>query len=697
MIHSKKKVVGIADVPTPFRIYSKRQTMKRTLLPFLLIFWAITLYAQTYVRKTSLPCIYINTEGNKAVSSKEDYLYATMVYVDENDQQTTYDSLQIRGRGNSTWNMRKKPYRIKFHNKEKFLGKGYAKAKSWTLLANAADKTMMRNAITSAMGQFLGLPFNPAAKFVDFVLNDVYYGTYQISDQVEVRSKRVDVVEQDYPLTDASDITGGYLLEVDRSFDGSYFMSSTYNQPVRIHYPDEDEIVDAQKNWIKDYVNQFEAALASSDFADVRKGYRRFVDSVSLANWYVATEVSANVDGFYSTYFYKEQGDSLFHWGPLWDYDIAYNNDNRTDRGASNTTKQLMADVAYSGTKDWVKRMWADPWFAQLIYRRYQQALSDGLVDFLHQKIDSLASLLDESQQLNYRKWGISTRMYHEMVLYSSYQQYVTDLKQFISDHTSYLLTTFASKQPNNPDNPDTPTDSTSIFVPENYYYRILNAGNAMAMEGGTSGSVYSYYNQTDRLAEEWVIRPVGKYFSLVNRSLGKALNDPSPTAQVGTLLALAEVDTTDNSQLWDIMPQGTEGYYNLRNVRTNHIANLSGGSSNAFANILSYTNDSRNATSKNRLWYFVKGDELTPDATGIDLVEPEEYALAYNRDQRYLHFGSETPGSLVFTAKVYDAMGRKIASFQASERCDVSTLPAGVYVVSWTVGGHHRSAKFSK
>ena len=175
--------------------------MKRILLSLLLICWVMTLCAQTYVRKTNLPCVYINTEGHKAVSSKETYMYATMVYVDENDQVTQYDSLQIRGRGNSTWGLRKKPYRIKFKEKQKFLGKGYAKAKSWTLLANAADKTMMRNAITSYMGDFLGMAFNPAAKFVDFELNGVYLGTYQISDQVDVRPHRVNVVEQDFPLT----------------------------------------------------------------------------------------------------------------------------------------------------------------------------------------------------------------------------------------------------------------------------------------------------------------------------------------------------------------------------------------------------------------------------------------------------------------------------------------------------------------
>lgn len=353
-----------------------------------------------------------------------------------------------------------------------------------------------------------------------------------------------------------------------------------------------------------------------------------------------------------------------------------------------------MANVAYNGTKVWVNRMWTDPWFASLIYRRYQQALSDGLVDFLHQKIDSLASLLDESQQLNYCKWGINTKMYHEMVLYSSYKQYVTDLKQFVSDHTDYLSTVFASKLP---EQPVTPADSTQPFRPEDCYYRVLNAGNSMAIEGGASGQVYSYFNQSDRQAEQWAIRPVGAYFSLVNRSEGKALDDPSPTAQVGTQLALADVDTTDTRQLWDIMPQGTDGYYNLRNVYTNHIANLSGGSSDAFAGILSYTNDSRNGTSKNRLWYFKQGEKLSPEVTGVSLAEPDEYALAYNRDLGYLHFGSETPASLTFTAHVYDTTGRKVASFKALERCDVNALPAGVYVVSWTVGGHHRSVKFSK
>ena len=169
--------------------------LKSTILLFVFTMTLQTVFAQ-YVRMTDLPTIYIETFDGYGIYSKEYYKYCKLHYVDEADNVTSYDSVSIRGRGNSTWNMAKKPYKLKFNNKEKFLGKGYAKAKKWTLLANAGDKTMMRNAITSAMGEFTTLKFNPAAKFVDMVLNDEYVGTYQISDQVDVRPHRVNIEEQ---------------------------------------------------------------------------------------------------------------------------------------------------------------------------------------------------------------------------------------------------------------------------------------------------------------------------------------------------------------------------------------------------------------------------------------------------------------------------------------------------------------------
>lgn len=672
----------------------------------LLFLFSLNVGAQTsYVRKTNLPHVYIETYGKKPITSKTVYIYATMHYVDEQDVVTTYDSLQIRGRGNSTWNISKKPYRIKFLNKEKFLGKGYANARKWTLMANAGDKTLMRNAVTSLMGDFLGMKNNPAHKFIDLTLNGTYIGNYHISDQVEVRPHRVSISEQDYPLTDESDITGGYLLEVDGFQDGNCFTTSRYSVPVRIHYPDDEEISWEQNNYIRNYIREFEDVLSGSKFDDPEEGYRSMVDTTSLVNWFIATEVSGNIDGYYSTYFYKDKEDPHLYWGPLWDYDIAYANDNRK----GDTSRQLMTDVGYGQTRNWVNRMWEDSWFGRAVNRRYKEVVEAGLEDYMYHQIDSISELLAESQALNYKKWGISTRMLRERVLYSSYNQYVVDLKNYIKVHIPYLQTAFATKKKPEP---------TPPFEAGNYWYRITNAktGNALDThdKSGLAGDmVCSWRNSEDFDSQNWKILPVGNYFMLINKVGELALNDPTPgtstaTTNTGTQLNVATPNSADDRQLWTITPQGIEGYYNLTNKYTQHTANLNGGGSADGTSVLSYTTDSRNASSTNRLWYIIAGEQIEgtepdepvgpdepeeePDA--IASVEPAEYALAFNPVNRTLHFGSETPELLGFEVQVLSSTGVIMKSFKANEHCSLADLPRATYIIRWRVGGNMRSTK---
>ena len=95
-----------------------------------------------------MPSVYSETENRRSITSKEQYINCTLIYVD-GESMLRYENTQIRGRGNSSWwNADKKSYRVKFANKERFLGEGFANAKSWTFLANHGDKTMIRNALT---------------------------------------------------------------------------------------------------------------------------------------------------------------------------------------------------------------------------------------------------------------------------------------------------------------------------------------------------------------------------------------------------------------------------------------------------------------------------------------------------------------------------------------------------------------------
>ncbi len=296
---------------------------------FVALFFSPSEIKAQYVQKSDLPAIYVETIGNQPVLSKEDYVGGTLYYVDEHGVKS-YENMEIRGRGNSTWGLAKKPYRIKFASKEKFMGDERANAKSWVLLANYADKTLLRNAVASYIGSFVGQPFTAGVQFVDFILNGEFLGNYQLTDQMEVRKKRVDIDEQDEVPTGDSDITGGYFLEVDgfATAEPCYYRTNK-NILVTIKSPDDEIIVNRQVEYIKNHMQKFEDALFSADFTDEEKGYRRYVDSLTLASWYISTELTGNVDGFWSTYMYKKKGDEKFYWCPLWDYDIAFNNCSR--------------------------------------------------------------------------------------------------------------------------------------------------------------------------------------------------------------------------------------------------------------------------------------------------------------------------------------------------------------------------------
>jgi hypothetical protein len=653
----------------------------------------------TYKQLTDVPTIYINTEKGQSITSEDTYIYATMIYVDGSSV-TQYDSLQIRGRGNSTWtSMPKKSYRIKFNSKEKFLGKSYANAKSWTLLANCTDKSMIRDAITRDLGEFISMKNTPAAKFVDLYLNGTYLGTYQISDQVEVRPHRVNITEQDEVLTDTSNITGGYLLEVDGFADTSekYFYTSSKNIYVRIHYPDEDYLQPKQTTYISNYVNNFEKTLFSTNFDDADNGYRQYVDSMSLINWYIATEMTANVDGFWSTYFYKDKDDPHLYFGPLWDYDIAYNNCSRT----GDVTKALMMDQGFGTnlTKVWVTQMWKDKWFANKVNSRWKEIVATGLNTYLNNKTDSLATVLAKTEVENYKTWSISYRYYNELVLHSSYQDYITDLHTFINNHIPYLTTQFASRATNGN------TETTTEFNPlSNYYYRIYNKGVSIATIDVTdaataAGSTICLYASTlDRSTQQWQFVKSGKYYQIINRASGMALNDPSLSSQstTGVQLTITNANINDTRQLWTAVAQGTDGYYNFKNVSTGKIINNNAHGTANGNMIISYASNSSDATSDARLWISEPDDEIIP--AGINSTQNEiDYALTYNKDLQFIHFISPSVSDLTFTASVFNSKGVNVGTFKASEEFSTSSLNHDMYIVRWNIDGKTHTAKFMK
>ncbi len=394
-------------------------------------------HAQSYPQRTDVPSVFIETENRRAITSKEQYVNCTLIYVDGGTT-TRYENTQIRGRGNSTWwSSDKKAYRIKFANKELFLGEGFANAKSWTFLANHGDKTMIRNALTYDLGRFMGMKFCPAARFVDFYLNGDYRGTYQISDQVQVHKKRIEISEDD-----------GWLLEVvnENSKEEPLITTTRYGIMYTIKNPKDENLTLDKRIAVGRWLKSFEEAVASDHFMDPQQGYRAFVDEEDLINWYVGAEITGNIDALYSIYMYKDGDDDKMHFGPLWDLDLGY--DNSSERSL------LRQMEAYLGLwnrpfEKILQRLWQDPWFAQACNDRLQQLVDNGLQTYLLNHIDSLRSVIWQTQAENYRKWRINQEVYSwaKRAYYNNYDSYINDLKSFVNIHIPYLQQAFAQRR----------------------------------------------------------------------------------------------------------------------------------------------------------------------------------------------------------------------------------------------------------
>lgn len=649
-----------------------------------------------YPQKSNVPTLYIETENGAPIQSKNgDYVKAVIHLVDGDDV-TVYDKLGVRGRGNSTWGLAKKPYRIKFDKKQEFLGPDRAKAKSWTLLANHADKTLMRNAVAACIGTFAGQPFTAAAQFVDLVLNGQYLGSYQISDQMEIREKRVDITEQEEGLGADQNITGGYFLEVD-GFASSEPVYITTNKglAITIKSPDEDVISAAQIAYIKGYINRFEASLFSSDFTDPETGYRQYVDESTLASWYISSELTGNVDCFWSTYIYKEKDDPKIYWGPLWDYDIAFNNCNRTGE----VTNSLMIDKGFGDnlTKVWVKRMWQDPWFANLINTKWKELVANGIEQHVLDYIDATAALLEESQRLNFSKWRIDERAYNEIKLFSTYSEGVEYLKRFITGHVSYLTTAFENA-------------AASLTPPEpfeaekDYFYNISNKGNARFVDVNDEGGVCIWTPTEGRSSQFWRFEPSenGTY-RIINRLTDKAITDVAPENgpiyATGSQLEVADVDYDNQRQLWSIAPASNESGmgYVIQNALTGLAWNNSGGGSGDGNKIISWTSDSSNPSKPTRQWTITRTEEKQQTGMEGAPVNEIDYFITYDPTCGALHFGTIGAETLTGSAAILSLDGRMMLQFAPAETVDISGLTPGYYILSWTTGGKTRSLKFAK
>lgn len=380
----------------------------------------------------SLNCPQINTElpvlrlqPEREIVDKENYVNTKVTlyspFTDEGWYSPDDEPVEVRGRGNSTWILPKKPYRLKFPEKVSPIGLDHTKAKSWVILAHDMDKSLLRNHLAFEVSRVLFNPdenyhdpsailFTPCSQFINVYMNDEYHGLYQMSDHMEQREGRIAVEElTDKDGADPEKITGGYIVETD-IHEGNHY-SPRKNIKMTYKYPDDKEYDPAQYEYITNFIGQMENALYSSSFKDPQAGWRKYLDEKTVIDFIIVKELCGDMDGYTSIYMYKRRGVDKLFFGPIWDVDKGWDNDKRTPHLNYHPESSLMMfagfwmpnDVEY----DWMQRLWDDETFRAAVAKRWS-SVRDRLVNKIMTELDARTAAMSKAIEANYTVWDFN-------------------------------------------------------------------------------------------------------------------------------------------------------------------------------------------------------------------------------------------------------------------------------------------------
>ena len=284
----------------------------------------------------------------------------------------------------------------------------------WVLNGPYSDKTLMRNYLAYEFSNRIGR-YASRTRFVELFLNEGtgvsltekhYAGVYLLIEKIKRGEKRVDIQSLKSTQEDPSEITGGYILKIDKldPYDARFF--TRYGTQLIHVYPRGREISSAQKAWIQNYMNAFESALAGKDFTDPDRGYAQYIDIDSFIDHFIINELFKNTDGFRnSTYMYKDR-DGKLSMGPVWDFNLSMGN---TVFYNGWETENWLVDT--NPVPFWWRRLLADENFKQRLVKRWETLRKNELATSeLLDEIDRTAKYLSEAQKRNFQRWRVLGR-----------------------------------------------------------------------------------------------------------------------------------------------------------------------------------------------------------------------------------------------------------------------------------------------
>ncbi|MCR5737931.1 MAG: CotH kinase family protein [Eubacterium sp.] len=513
--------------------------------------------AQIYIQTDNTNLSPTPQDGKETMlKTPHDKQEAAITVVDKdggNSAYTVFEDLPkttVKVRGNSTAGAVKKAYNITFGSGKDLFGlDGSAKsAKKWSLLANAFDKSLIRNYLGFDIAHHMWAngttpDYNSQCKFVDLYFNGVYLGNYLLIESVETGAGRVNIDSENSETYNSEALLE--LEEIHAIGEEAHFTTTRYNQTFIFGSPEvvkdignNAEFFAQKQTDVAGFFNDFETDLYNEDWTAIQAD----IDVESFVKLYVLNEIMTTKDfNQSSTRFYVHNG--KIYGGPIWDMD--YSSDNNLDHPAYTAEYQIDAP---GHSMPWFEHLMDIPEFKALVVAEYKSIRSYVMSLYADNGvIDTLLSSISGSATRNYTAtanggagWSIDTADTGDSY---GYMQMIANGVAGATAYTSYNAV----------------NDSTSAVAQVKNYFEHRIAGLDETWNVSYEASVST---ENDEVVVSWDAMEGATGYRLTFLGKYTAPVSPTPLLAANPLMAVQQIADDYTTQTVDVSASATS--YNL-------------------------------------------------------------------------------------------------------------------------------------
>ncbi len=410
--------------------------------------------AQDRQFSSSLPLVFIDTDGAAIPDDPKILVDMGIVWNGPGKINQTSGNFNhyngkigIELRGSSSQTFAKKSYGFETRDADgedmDFSVLGLPPEEDWIFYGPYSDKSLIRNVLIFTLAKSLG-SYSSRCRFVELFLNGTYQGVYVLMEKIKREDIRVDIATLNPDETDGEDLTGGYIIKIDKTTgSGGQGWHSRFQEGNgtytywQYEVPDQDEIVPEQETYIQDYVDQFEEAVYYKHF-EGEGSYLDYMEPLSFVDYILVSELTKNVDAYrLSTFFFKDKNGKL-NAGPIWDYNLGFGN---CDYESAWRESGFVIDEMQTFHPAFWSGLLADTTFTNYMRCRWESLRRDHWSrEQVMGVVDSLVTTLGPAIDRNFERWPVlGEKLWPNYYVGETYEDEITWLKDWIGERLTWV------------------------------------------------------------------------------------------------------------------------------------------------------------------------------------------------------------------------------------------------------------------